>query len=382
VEIKAILWTYHKAKDGLFPLKIRIAADNKPAKYVPVGVRIGKGQWTGKKVHESHPNHAGINQLVSEMIKELQADYVNGVASDALGDQAKSRGDFFYYFQRDIDAARARGSHHRADTNASMLNVFKSWRKMWPIKEVTTEALKNLVQFLQERGNSKNTISDKLVRIRTTIENMGGVIKPNPFENFKISFDDTDPKAISDADISLLRQAKFPKRHRRAPVARDLWLFAMNAAGMRWGDVCRLKVVDVANGRIHYRMHKTKKIVDIPQTEEAAAIIARYIKKKSPDDYLFPILSGRYVTGEAIADRIKNENRNYNRSLGYIAKKQGMTMRPRLHDARHTFADMVEDVAAAKSLLAHKSIRSTEIYKKSIRSGTDEILLKALKKKR
>lgn len=385
MKITPILWDYRKTKDKRYPIKLRIAQDNRPAKYVPLGVRVEKSQWAGSKVHSSHPEAANINRLILERTREIEADALDGLTTgnrktgSELADHAKSKGDFYYYFERNIKAARSRGSHHRADVNESMLRMFRLWRPVWLIKDLTVESLSSLEKFLRSKENSSNTIADKMTRIRTVVNEMGILVKNNPFQYYSIRFEDTESNPTPDEDLEKLRSAVIPERHKQAMLARDIWLFCMNAGGMRFGDVCRLKYENIEIGRIRYRMNKTGKMIDVPQTTEAKRILKRYTSEQGKDeDYVFPLLNHRYKTGEAIAKRIKAVNRNLNRSLRYLAKTLKLNQVPKLHGARHTFADKVSDTNAAKDLLGHKSIRTTEIYKKKLRKGTDDHFLAAL----
>lgn len=386
MKITPILWDYKKSADGKYPVKIRVSVKDK-TKYVPLDVRVKKNEWVESKarVHESHANAFQINNLIRKKVDEIEAQHLQAQIEDketdtgALVEKAKSNDDFYYFFQKKIAEARKNGSHHRADADVSRMNVMKLWRKKWPAKEITVESLKDLKEFLKSRGNSHNTIMDKFSLIRTIVGEMG--LKKNPFDKFEIKFEETEVRIITDDDLDKLRKAAIPARFKTALLARDAWLFSYNAAGMRFGDVCRLKVENVTGGRIRYRMGKSKrKPMDIPQTDEAQSILGKYVKRGAdPNDYVFPIINPKLRSEEKIARFIKNKNRSFNRALKYISEKFGLSEVLKPHGARHLLADKITDMHAAKELLNHRNIGTTERYKKKFRSGIDDVLKTAVK---
>lgn len=380
MKIKAILKTNYKASDGLYPIMINIAG--KPPKRSPIGIRIRKCDWSEKNrlVNDTHPNHFHINKKIRMSLLEAEKNYLLGKDKEGVAEMLESEGSFYWYFQKYIDAAHERASHKRAETDESILRRLRQWRSEWSVKDIDSTALKSFREFLDKKGNSPNTVADRMTRIRTVINKFNLSDKKL---DYKISFTETTSTGLYAEDIEFLRNADIPPTWIQAIIARDVWLFSLNAAGMRWGDLCRLRVSNVANGRIDFIMHKSLhkggKRINIPQTAEAKTIIAKYALGKKPDDYLFPILNHRYVSEKAVQRRIHNMNSNFNGSLEAIYDRFGLSVRPTMHMARHAFGDKVDDVYILRNLFGHSSVTTTEKYKKRRTGGkNDEAVLKAM----
>lgn len=382
MKIKAILKTNYKPKDGLYPICISISIPKTSAKRPPIGIRIKKSDWDDRlgAVRDTHPNYAEINIKIKEQLIQLEKKYLIGTPGD-YAYAVESGGNFYWYFQKHIDAAHKRGSHRRAEADEGIMRVLKGWRDPWMVADISSESLESIREFLKDRGNSPNCISDRMTRIRTTVNKYK--LSKEPLD-YKIRFMETSSSELGQDDVETLRNADIPETWRQAIRARDMWLFSLNAAGMRWGDLCRLRVFNVANGRIDWIMHKSVhaggKRVNIPQTPEAKAILEKYLGGKSPEDYVFPVLSGRYVTEAAIQKRIHNVNSNVNHSLKKVYRHFKLKARPTMHMARHTFGDKVDDAYILRNLFGHGSVTTTEKYKKRRSGGkNDEAVLNAMK---
>lgn len=388
--VTAVLRRDKKNKNGLCPVCVRVFVKGRPS-YTSVGVRVLPKEWDDKKrrVQKTHPNANAINLLIVKKLNEIEARSLQtpGLSSRQLTENARSNHDFYYYFEKGIIEARARAADSRAEVNQSILNVLKAWRATWPLNDVTADSLRHLERWLREkRKNSDATIADKMVRIQTVVNDNRKLFEADPFDGYKIKHAAADAgeriKPLDEDDLLKLRDVEIPERHKIMNRARKVWLFMFVAAGMRWGDACRLRERNVENGRIRYYTHKSrgKKLIDIPQSSEAAAIIEEF-RRGRPDAFLFPMLRGCENWGsDKIEKRVKNQNRNYNRALGYVAGRAKMSATPRCHDARHLFADRVDDVFTAQLLLGHSKITTTQRYKKRLRGNAlDEELLKAVK---
>ena len=168
--------------------------------------------------------------------------------------------------------------------------------------------------------------------------------------------------------------------------ARDYFLFAFYAAGIRFSDVASMKCSDVvlaerADGArealVSYTMGKTGKRISV-RTGQAAADLARaYLVRadgtaKKPDAYLFPIFDKYDIsTPERFVNASGSQNVLVNKQLKAVAKRveaAGTVMPAKLtfHIACHTWADLARksgrDVYEISRGLAHSGLGITERY--------------------
>jgi integrase len=78
-------------------------------------------------------------------------------------------------------------------------------------------------------------------------------------------------------------------------------------AGIRAGDLMQLRWSNITpDGRLEYRMGKTKKDRSIFIHAKAMGIISHYKKEDSnPTDYIFPLLDGTAIYAKAVSEEQK-----------------------------------------------------------------------------
>ena len=93
----------------------------------------------------------------------------------------------------------------------------------------------------------------------------------------------------------------------------------------------------MANNRIYYVRHKTKKMLTFNLLPEARKILDKYSKTDAEeDDYIFPILDKKiHVTEQQIFDRIQKVRGRINKSLGYISEAMNLKHHLTTYVARH-----------------------------------------------
>jgi integrase/recombinase XerD len=373
--IKAVIRKEKKNAAGECPICVRITKGNKIS-YVQIGYRCKPADWNEKKqrVEKSRVNYDKINILIADklaQIERLQLDK-NFASAKTLAESARGH-DFFYYFEQQIKNSRTNGGYALAVVDESRLRVMKLWRPSWPLDEFTPDALMSLEAFLRKRTGrggaplSNTSIKNYMVRISATYALFKKIVPVNPFNEYTPpSPNQASSKAIPDEDVKKLIKARKSKRHSgQKKVFLDAWLFMYACAGMRWGDLCRLKVKSVHGGNLEYVMNKNKKRVQMrPMPELGKKIAQEYSKGKKPDQRLFPILRGN-LSGDAEVKRINNMAGNAIRELKKIAKQEKLSTSPTPHEARHTYANKARKVlglSGAKETLMHDSERTTKGY--------------------
>jgi site-specific recombinase XerD len=130
------------------------------------------------------------------------------------------------------------------------------------------------------------------------------------------------------------------------------------SAGLRVGEVVRLKVSDVDSKRMQIRVTAGKGAKDryTVLSETDLVVLREYFKAEKPQDWLFP--------GEEPTDHLSERSAQH--VFEHAKKKAGITKKATFHTLRHSFAThLLEDgvdIRYIQELLGHDSIKTTERY--------------------
>jgi len=168
---------------------------------------------------------------------------------------------------------------------------------------------------------------------------------PRPKREYKL------PVVLSQQEVFKILNGVENYKHRAI-------LFLTYSAGLRVGEVVRLKVEDISSERklIHIRQGKGKKDRYTVLSDIALNILREYFKKYSPEKWLFP--------GEAEEKHLTE--RTVQRIFEKALLKSGVSKKVSVHSLRHSFATPLleggTDLRYIQELLGHKSSKTTEIY--------------------
>lgn len=179
----------------------------------------------------------------------------------------------------------------------------------------------------------------------------------------------TLPVVPSPEEVARILEALKNPKHRAI-------LMLVYAAGLRVGEVVRLKPEDIDSDRmlIHVRQAKGRKDRYVMLSPVALEVLEDYWKLDRPGRWLFPGgRPGRHLTERSVQKVLKR-----------AVAKAGIRKRITVHSLRHAFATHLlesgTDVRYIQKLLGHKSTRTTEIYTKvskrslqAIRSPLDRL---------
>lgn len=136
-------------------------------------------------------------------------------------------------------------------------------------------------------------------------------------------------------------------------------LFALiYSAGLRVGEVCRLKISDIDSDRMMIRIIKSKGKADryVPLSAYILKGLRRYVKSAKPKVYLF---NGK-VKGEPLSKSAVQQ------SFRLAVKKAGIIKDVCVHSLRHSYAthllEQGVDIVTIKELLGHATIETTMMY--------------------
>jgi hypothetical protein len=158
--------------------------------------------------------------------------------------------------------------------------------------------------------------------------------------------------------------------------ARDFILTMFNNMGMNFFDLALLKVSSFNGERLNYSRKKTinakkKDTFHIKQSDEALVILHRYINGKSPEDYIFPILTPG-LPPEQIHEVKEKKLRTFNDRIKTLCKMAGIK-KGSSYTVRDTWTNIgLErgvDIRAMSSGLGHEDIRTIDRhYSKKVAS--------------
>jgi site-specific recombinase XerD len=130
------------------------------------------------------------------------------------------------------------------------------------------------------------------------------------------------------------------------------------SAGLRVGEVVRLKVSDIDSRRMQIRVTAGKGAKDryTLLSETALTVLRQYFKAEKPQDWLFP--------GEEAGDHLSERSAQH--IFEHAKKRAGITKKATFHTLRHSFATQLledgVDIRYIQELLGHGSIETTERY--------------------
>jgi site-specific recombinase XerD len=159
------------------------------------------------------------------------------------------------------------------------------------------------------------------------------------------------PGVLSREEVESILSATKNLKHRAI-------LMTIYSAGLRIGEVTRLKVSDIDSGRMMIRVNEGKGLKDRYTLlgERNLEMLRRYWKAYRPPEWLFP---GRNGSGPVSTSAIQ---RVFKTSL----EKAGIKKKASVHTLRHCFATHLlesgTDLYYIQRLLGHKSAGTTSVY--------------------
>lgn len=268
---------------------------------------------------------------------------------------------FYWWFEQRLEYSRIKHSHYNWKKLQTVYSKLKSFRQEIFIYDINYKFIQDFEMHLLKMGNCNNTAMENLTRLKIVVTDIvrSGYIEyhKNPFLHFKIKFNRTEKKRLPIQDIFILENfalSDFPNLE----VARDLYIFSFYCAGIRFGDLCRLKKDFIRDGYLHYTMHKTNNKRKIKLMPAALKIAYKYEG---------PFIFNTKVNWIQEDKSINARNVLFNKWLKRSCKLSGITELT-YHTSRNSFADHAKkmgiDIHTMKDLFGHSSTKITEIYMK------------------
>lgn len=363
-----------------------------------------QGNW----IRTTEPNHKVWNTALEKELEEAKKAFRElkgeGLASKELIksriNEAESSPSFIEFAkQRTKDIFNEGGYRNYKKYNGfyNKLEAYlkKSKKKDLLFSEVTNVFLSKFIAFIHSLRSERdteatlhpNTIEVNLNIFKALINKaiVAKIIKPdmNPFIGYESKTIKTVKDKLNAAEIKLIEELELIEGsliwH-----CRNYFLFSFYLAGIRAGDLIQLRWYNITSeGRLEYRMAKTKNDRSIKLHQKADEILQFYRKEGSkPSDYIFPLLNNEAPFAKAITeeqkvtlppelivkmnDQTNSKNSLINKYLNKIAGLAEIDKKISFHTSRHSFAKIAKDNKVdnnhLKNLLGHSNIKITEAY--------------------
>jgi integrase/recombinase XerD len=379
-------------KDGTYPVVLRLGHKARTTS-IPTGITVTVSDWDDKqrKIKNSYKGASSVTRL-NNMLQKMKADAMDivlklqeaGTLDSMTVTELRARvtrnsdsASFFSFTATVIDDLRRA---HRIGTARSYHEVMRLLQTYMQGKELLLNDID--YSFLQAfetwhigKGNGLNSLAVYMRTIRALYNKAikSGLVETDryPFARYKIRTTPTRKRALDDADIQAIINLQLAPEHPCFD-ARNIFIASYMMYGMNFIDMAHLQKSDIVQGRIQYRRRKTSKLYDIKITPALAEIIAHYTAASPDRLYIFPIIK-RTTVLEQDKDVLWARKR-HNERLHELGTLCGIATPLTSYVSRHSFATlaMQKDVPlnAISAMLGHSSLKTTEIYLKSLPAKT------------
>lgn len=231
------------------------------------------------------------------------------------------------------------------------------------LDKVENSDIKRYILFIIENDkHSKSFIDQAVSVIKLLFKEV--LSKPDVTTNIpRPKKDNKLPNVLSQSEVLQILQAANNEKHKTI-------LFLIYSAGLRVGEVVRLKLEDIESARMLVRVNMGKGSKDRYTLLSHTALeqLRKYYKLYKPEGWLF--------AGSKIGDHITE--RTVQRIFENCCTKAKLNKDVSVHTLRHSFAThLLEsgvDLRYIQELLGHASSKTTEIYTHVTQKNISEIL--------
>ncbi len=386
--IKLSLDTRRKKKDNSFPIILRLTHLRKTTS-ISLGHSVQPEYWDVKnqKIKRSFKGVSSISKLNNQLLKEKTraTDIINDLDDkDGLNflsiKQIKDRivktvafNSFLEYGNSLVDEMKKAQRFGNANSYYAVIKILKKFNHEKDLKfnEVNYDYLKKFERYHLSRGNSINGLAVYMKTIRAIYNkaiNSGIITKDAyPFTNYKIKTTPTEKRAIDITSIRAIMMLKLEETDNLFHY-RNYFLASYMLYGISFIDLAFLKLENIIDNRVKFQRKKTAKPYNIKITSQLDEILSYYVKDKSKEDFIFPIIK-RDIFELQYKDVLWARKR-YNKGLKEIAIICNIDQRLTSYVSRHSFATqaMFQDVPlqAISAMLGHNRLTTTQIYLKTL----------------
>jgi len=414
---KFFLRTDRKPKDEKYSIYLDYTLGTKHAK-TDTGIWVEEQYWdaTKREVKKTHFQCVRLNKELQnkrETIDNNLFDYIQQtkgritidvlrsiVQGQPIGKVADS--DFITYATETIVQSNKIGKIGVAVKDNALCS-FRLFRKFLCettgedsifISELTVDIVKEYIIWRKGRGNTNATINKTITPIirtaeRAVIDKLLDASIVNAIRqlylptNKELGEEDDDEvhyltKEQVEQFISLREEVKYP----RTKDFMDMFLFSLNACGLRVSDLITLewRSIDFEKKTLRKVLFKGDKTHEIPLNDDAIKLLEKWHLRTGDHRFVFGLLDDEFnMQDKEERKRMRlNKNRAIITSLKTIGDKMNIKdFNLTMHVARHTFAvwalNKGVDVHVISRLLGHSSIMVTEkVYAKFLPSTLEK----------
>ncbi|MFK8281616.1 tyrosine-type recombinase/integrase [Capnocytophaga cynodegmi] len=371
----------YKKQNGTQAIRLRFFTSAKDIQYVDTGISVLKTHWDSKKqIIKKHPLEESLNASLVALLNEIKILYYKneGISAKRLlqiykNSKKYNENSFFNFFEEVINEMTIKESFYSVQVYKAVFNKLKEFSSFLNFSDINPIWAKDYQQWAIKKGNKLNTANANLKVVKAVLNKAVRleIIDKNPLRNYEMKYTNTSKDFLTYEEIKKIEKAVFPERNRNWSLARDVFLFSFFSAGMRFGDICKLKWENITENEIVYVMGKSIKRSGakrfLPLNSKTLNILEKY--KNSNSVFVFPMLNGlEKADKQRIVSRISSCNLDLNRALKKIAKFVFIEKNLSLHISKHSFADYAVknnvDLLHISKLLGHTKLATTEHYLK------------------
>lgn len=392
-------------KDGTYPLVMRLG-HNERTTSIPLNIDLFKKDWDDekrlvKKTYIGSESFTRLNNRIQksktdamDIILKLQdSGQIEMLSVVELKDKIERKNQptsFLNYTNEIIKELKSSNRFGTAESYSIVLNILKNFNEKADLsfRDVNYKFLTKFEGKHLGKGNSYNGLAVYMRTIRAIFNKAikSGLVEKEfyPFTDYKIKTVPTEKRALELEWLNAIINKDLPHNH---PCfnARNYFVASYMMYGMNFTDMAFLRKDSIISGRIQYRRRKTSKLYDIKITENLKTILDYYIDKNPESEFVFSILK-RKEQAHQYQD-IQWERKRYNKKLKILAKMCDIEQALTSYVSRHSFATqaMLLEVPlnAISTMLGHSSLKTTEIYLKSLPNNIlDDYNARVLKQKK
>ncbi len=376
--------------DGTFPLVLRLAHHRKTIT-ISLGLSLKREDWDEnkrliKKSYTGTESIARINNYIQKkkaeameiIVKLWESGELDTLSINALKNyiiKPNDQSSFYQFTEHLIIDLKKSNRFGTANSYQQTLNSIRSFNKNrdLDLKDISYTFLSKYETDYYSKGNTANGLAVYMRTIRAIINKAikSGLLDKEyyPFNSYKIKSVPTEKRALDLNYLERIFKLEIPSD---SPIfhARNYFIASYMMYGINFKDMALLEKTDIQNGRISYRREKTQKLFDIKISPQLKMILDFY-SNNSDSQYIFPIIKRKEL--HLIEKDIHWARKRYNNKLKMLAEECGIDKNLTSYVSRHSFATqaMLQEVPvnAISSMLGHSSLKTTQVYLKSLPSN-------------
>lgn len=258
--------------------------ENRKKTYKSLGLpKLKKRFWDDKR--QQVKKHPSINSdEFNQVIERTRLEFLNdGGSLKTLKERTDNRS-FLNYVKNLLNGTKYKNSH---GTRIKYLTVVTKLEKYLKFRnkedllfhELTIEFLDDFQSFMVDSGMTQNSVTHYLKILKSFVqhscEDRSVMNTNNPFQNFKFKKKETRLKeTLTNEEIDSLVNCQ--GLDSRLNQVRLMFLFQFFTGGMRVSDLLTLRFKNLKNGKLSYRMMKTKHPIEFGLSEMLLDILSEF----------------------------------------------------------------------------------------------------------